>query len=79
MNGIKKYTTELFEDIRIYRVYNSEENESIVKEEKDELNLDIEKNITEQTVEEIKQEDNFELEAESINSENKELGDTDGN
>ena len=37
--------SELFEDIRIYRVYNDEENdESIVKEEKDELDLDIEKN-----------------------------------
>lgn len=72
--------SELFEDIRIYRVYNDEENdESIVKEEKDELDLDIEKNITEQTVEEVKQEDNFELEAEPVNSVNKELGDSDGN
>ena len=49
------------------------------KEEKDELDLDIEKNITEQTVEEVKQEDNFELEAEPVNSVNKELGDSDGN
>ncbi len=65
--------SELFEDIRIYRVYNNEENdESIVKEEKNELNLDIEKNITEQSVEQVQQEENFELEAESLNSENKE-------
>ena len=72
--------SELFEDIRIYRVYNTEESdESIVKEEKDELSLDIEQNITEETVEEFKQEDRFELEAESVNSENKEPGDNDGN
>ena len=71
--------SELFEDIRIYRVYNNEENdESIVKEEKDEFNLNIEENITEQSVEQEQQEDKFELEAETINSENKE-GDNDGN
>ncbi|MCR4663163.1 MAG: segregation/condensation protein A [Endomicrobiaceae bacterium] len=69
--------SELFEDIRLYRVYsNEEDDESIVKEEKDELNLNVEKNITEENVEETKQEDNFELEPETINSEN---GDTDGN
>ncbi len=72
--------SELFEDIRIYRVYNTEEEDiSIVKEDKDELNLDIEKNITDQSVQEEQQEDNFELESETINSQNKELGDNDGN
>ncbi len=72
--------SELFEDIRIYRVYNTQEdNNSIVQEEKDELNLDIEKNITEEKVEQEKQEDDFELESESINSINKETGDNDGN
>ncbi|MBR3627407.1 MAG: segregation/condensation protein A [Elusimicrobia bacterium] len=72
--------SELFEDIRIYRVYNTQEDDnSIVKEEKDELNLDIEKNITEEKVEQEKQEDDFELESESINSINKETGDNDGN
>ena len=73
--------SELFEDIRIYRVYNTEEDDgSIVREEKDELNLDIEKNITEQTVEqEQQQEEPFELESESINLINKESGENDGN
>ena len=51
-----------------------------VKEEKDELNLDVEKNITEQTVEqEQQQEEPFELESESINLINKESGENDGN
>jgi len=72
--------SELFEDIRIYRVYSSEENEdSIVREEKDELDLDIEKNVTEQEVKEVKQEENFELEQESIDSQNNNTEDTDGN
>ena len=72
--------SELFEDIRIYRVYNTDEYDgSIVKEEKEELDLDIEKNITEQTVEQVQQEEDFELESESINSINKETGDNDGN
>ena len=72
--------SQLFEDIRIYRVYNDEENdESIVKEEKDELNLDIEKNITEQVVEEPKEEEVFELEQEPFFSENKDTEVTDGN
>lgn len=72
--------SELFEDIRIYRVYNNEEDDgSIVKEEKDELNLDIEKNVTEQIVDQVQQEDKFELESESINSINKESGENDGN
>ena len=72
--------SELFEDIRIYRVYNDEENdESIVKEKKDELNLDIEKNITEQIIEEPKEEDVFELEQEPVFSENKDTEVTDGN
>lgn len=72
--------SELFEDIRIYRVYNNEESdESIVKEEKDELNLDIEKNVTEQNEEIGQQEVPFELEAESINLENKNVGEEDGN
>ena len=74
----------LFEDIRIYRVYSNEENESsIVKEEeKDELNLNIEKNITEQIeekAEEIKQENNFDLEQETIDLENTYTEDNDGN
>lgn len=74
----------LFEDIRIYRVYSNEENESsIVKEEeKDELNLNIEKNITEQIekeTEEIKQENNFDLEEETIDLENTYTEDNDGN
>ena len=72
--------SELFEDIRIYRVYNEEENdESIVKEEKDELELDIEKNITEQVVDEPKEEEVFELEQEPVFSENKDTEVTDGN
>ena len=73
----------LFEDIRIYRVYSNEENESsIVKEEKDELNLNIEKNITEQIeekAEEIKQENNFDLEQETIDLEKTYTEDNDGN
>ena len=74
----------LFEDIRIYRIYSNEENESsIVKEEeKDELNLNIEKNITEQIEEEsekIKQENNFDLEQETIDLENNYTEDNDGN
>ena len=74
----------LFEDIRIYRVYSNEENESsIVKEEeKDELNLNIEKNITEQIeekAEEIKQENNFDLEEETIDLEKTYTEDNDGN
>lgn len=73
----------LFEDIRIYRVYNNEENESsIVKEEKDELNLNVEKNITEQIeekAEEIKQENNFDLEQETIDLEKTYTEDNDGN
>ena len=73
----------LFEDIRIYRVYSNEENESsIVKEEeKDELNLNIEKNITEQIEEKaegIKQENNFDLEEETIDLENTYTEDNDG-
>ena len=74
--------SELFEDIRIYRVYNDENDDSIVKEEKDELNLDIEKNITEQVVEQDKEEETFELEQEPIEpavSENKDTEGTDGN
>ena len=72
--------SELFEDIRIYRVYNEEDDDgSIVKEEDDELNLDIEKNVGEQISEQIQQEDNFELESESINSINKEPGENNGN
>ena len=72
--------SELFEDIRIYRVYSTEEDDgSIVKEEKDELNLDIEKNVGEQTTEQPQQEDKFELESESVNSTNKELGENNGN
>ena len=74
----------LFEDIRIYRVYSNEENESsIVKdEEKDELNLNVEKNITEQIekeTEEIKQENNFDLEEETIDLEKTYTEDNDGN
>ena len=73
----------LFEDIRIYRVYSNEENESsIIKEEKDELNLNIEKNITEQIeekAEEIKQENNFDLEQETIDLEKTYTEDNDGN
>ena len=74
----------LFEDIRIYRVYSNEENESsIVKdEEKDELNLNVEKNITEQIekeTEEIKQENNFDLEQETIDLEKTYTEDNDGN
>ena len=74
----------LFEDIRIYRVYSNEENESsIVKEEeKDELKKKIKKNITEQIekeTEEIKQENNFDLEQETIDLENTYTEDNDGN
>ena len=74
----------LFEDIRIYRVYSNEENESsIVKdEEKDELNLNVEKNITEQIekeTEEIKQENNFDLEEETIDLKKTYTEDNDGN
>ena len=75
--------SELFEDIRIYRVYNNdEEDESIVKEEKDELSLEIEKNIPEQIIEEEKhdQTDNyFELESEPVNPQNKNIEVPDGN
>lgn len=75
--------SELFEDIRIYRVYNNdEEDESIVKEEKDELSLEIEKNIPEQIIEKEKhdQTDNyFELESEPVNPQNKNIEVPDGN
>ncbi|WP_372518743.1 segregation and condensation protein A [Candidatus Ruminimicrobiellum ovillum] len=71
--------SELFEDIRIYRVYNDEENESIVKETRDELSLEIEKNIPEQEEPVVRQEVPFKLEAESVNSQNKDIGVTDGN
>lgn len=74
--------SELFEDIRIYRVYNDEEDESIVKEVRDELSLEIEKNIPERIIEEKKHEqtDNFfELESEPIKPQNKNIEVPDGN
>ncbi|MBO7611775.1 MAG: segregation/condensation protein A [Elusimicrobia bacterium] len=74
--------SQLFEDIRIYRVYNDEEDESIVKETRDELSLEIEKNIPEQIIEEKKHEqidDYFELESEPVNSQNKNIEVPDGN
>ncbi|MBR3654002.1 MAG: segregation/condensation protein A [Elusimicrobia bacterium] len=73
--------SELFEDIRIYRVYN-EEDESIVKEERDELSLEIEKNIPEQIIDEKKYEqpeEIFELKSEPIDSRNKNIEVPDGN
>ena len=73
--------SELFEDIRIYRVYN-EEDESIVKEERDELSLEIEKNIPEQIIEEKKYEQTeeiFELKSDPIDSQNKNIEVPDGN
>lgn len=72
--------SELFEEIRIYRVYNDEENDkSIVKEEKDELNLNIEENNIETEDEIIQQDTSFELESESIVLENKNTEEEDGN
>ena len=73
--------SQLFEDIRIYRVYN-EEDESIVKEERDELSLEIEKNIPEQIIEEKKYEQTeeiFELKSEPVDSQNKNIEVPDGN
>ena len=71
--------SELFEDIRIYRVYNKEEDDSIVKEQKDEFVLDIPENIPEQKEPVVQQDVPFNLEQESINSQNKDIGATDGN
>jgi segregation and condensation protein A len=74
--------SDLFEDIRIYRMYsNTEEDEgSIVKEEeKNELDLVIEQNVPQQVEEEVKQEEYFDLEQEPIDLENKYTEDNDGN
>jgi segregation and condensation protein A len=71
--------SELFEDIRIYRVYNKEEDDTIVKEHKDEFMLDIPENIPEQKEQIVQQDVPFKLEAESVNSQNKDIGVTDGN
>ncbi len=68
--------SELFEDIRLYRVYNNEPEEI---DEKQELDLNIQKNInnSEENLEIQQQPENLELEAEVINSSNNE--DNNGN
>ena len=71
--------SQLFEDIRIYRVYNDEEDDTIVKEQKDEFALDIPGNIPEQKESTVQQDVPFNLESESINSQNKDIGASDGN
>ncbi len=71
--------SELFEDIRIYRVYNKEEDDTIVKEHKEEFMLDIPENTPEQKEQIVQQDVSFKLEAESVNSQNKDIGVTDGN
>lgn len=60
----------LFEDIRLYRVYNNEPEES---EEKQELDLDIkQENVVEESQEVQPQPENLELEAEIIDSQKNE-------
>ena len=68
--------SKLFEDIRLYRVYNDEQEEV---DEKQELDLNIQKNsdIAKENSEIQQQPENLELEAETINSSNN--GDNNGN
>ena len=68
--------SKLFEDIRLYRVYSDEQEEV---DEKQELDLNIQKNsdIAEENSEIQQQPENLELEAETINSSNN--GDNNGN
>jgi segregation and condensation protein A len=62
--------SELFEDIRLYRVYNNEHEET---QEKDELDLNIQNdNIAEETQETQIQPEPLELEAEKIDSQKNE-------
>jgi segregation and condensation protein A len=62
--------SELFEDIRLYRVYNNEQEET---QEKDELDLNIQNdNIAEETQETQIQPEPLELEAEKIDSQKNE-------
>jgi segregation and condensation protein A len=70
--------SELFEDIRLYRVYNNEQDES---QEKDELDLNIQNdNIVEETQETQIQPEPLKLEAEKIDSqENENNEDINGN
>lgn len=67
--------SQLFEDIRLYRVYHNEQEET---DEKQELNLNIERdNVVEEDLQVQQQPENLELEAETINPLNNE--DKDGN
>ena len=67
--------SQLFEDIRLYRVYHNEQEET---DEKQELNLNIEQdNVVEEDLQVQQQPENLELEAETINPLNNE--DKDGN
>ena len=62
--------SELFEDIRLYRVYNNEQEET---QEKDELDLNIQNdNIAEEIQESQIQPEPLELEAEKIDSQKNE-------
>ena len=63
--------SELFEDIRLYRIYRNEQEET---DEKQELNLDIKQddNVIKEDAEVQQQPENLELEAETISSSNNE-------
>ena len=62
--------SQLFEDIRLYRVYHNEQEET---DEKQELNLNIEQdNVVEEDLQVQQQPENLELEAETINPLNNE-------
>ena len=68
--------SELFEDIRLYRVYNNEPEEIDKKQELD-LNIQKNSNIIEEGLQIQQQPENLELEAEAINLSNN--GDNNGN
>ncbi len=68
--------SELFEDIRLYRVYNNEPEETDEKQELD-LNIQKDSNVVEESSQIQQQPENLELEAETINLSNNE--DNNGN
>ena len=68
--------SELFEDIRLYRVYNNEPEENDEKQELD-LNIQKDSNVVEESSQIQQQPENLELEAETINLSNNE--DNNGN
>lgn len=69
--------SQLFEDIRLYKVYRNEQEEL---DEKQELNLNVERdNVVEEDLQVQQQPENLELEAETISAPNNEKNEDDNN